>query len=262
MFRLVKYVGTTLHRQDPVCRVFNVLRSAVNYLINPAIAAVSMQPGSLPIETARDLILTSDRSKGRVTHRSHIFSDVYSLPDYIDVTDDAKRSRDIDNAGGKSDVSEMFSIDYLMKIHNAHSIIFETEVQYWITYKMVDFICTVEDQRVGVSVARAMSAPARRAKRRRGRAANPSGVSDLTSAAYLLHKKLYGLIVARNAVSEHQSFYKSILHIWCQNQHIADLMSEAFANLDDNDYGLDVKGVVILQLTVCPDMQLYKNRII
>jgi hypothetical protein len=39
-------------------------------------------------------------------------------------------------------------------------------------------------------------------------------------------------------------------------------MRDAFANLDAVDYGLDVKGVVILQLTISPDPQLYTNRLI
>jgi len=194
------------------------------------------------------LLLTADRTRGRVTHKSHIFTDVYVLPSYIDLADQAKRSRDIDNAGGKSDVSEMFSIDYMIRSHGAHSIIFETEVQYWITYKMVDFICTIDTQRVGVSVARAMAYP------------TPDKFTS-AMASRLLYKKLYGLIVARNAVSEHQSFYRSILHIWCQSTRIAELMQTAFSNLDNDDYGLDVKGIVILQLTVCDDIQLYKNRI-
>lgn len=200
------------------------------------------------ITTFKDIILTSDQSKGTISHRSHIFTDIYILPQYNDVSDPAKRSREIDNAGGKSDISEMFSIDYLIRCHGAYDVIFETEVQYWITYKMVDFICTINSHRVGVSVARAMAYP------------SPDRFTP-AMASKLLYKKLYGLIVARNAVTKHQSFYRSILHIWCQDVRIADLMRDAFANLDDNDYGLDVKGIVILQLSVCPDTQLYKNKI-
>ena len=112
--------------------------------------------------------------------------------------------------------------------------------------KMVDFICTIDSNRVGVSVARAMGFPS-------------SDKFTPTIASRLLYKKLYGLIVARNAVVKKQSFFKSILHIWCQDAHVAQLLRDAFANLDDDDYGLYVKGVVLLQLTVCDDVQLYKN---
>lgn len=197
----------------------------------------------------RSLIQSSDSSKGQIAHKSHIFLDHYRLPPYADISESARLSREIENAGGTSDVSEMYSIDYLVRRYEAHSLIFETEVEYWISYKMVDFICTIDHQRVGVSVARAMAYP------------NPEKFTA-ESASRLLYKKLYGLIVARNSVLDHQSFYRSILHIWCQTPTIAHLMHQAFCSLDSDDYGLDVKGVVILQLTVCPDPQLYKNRIL
>jgi hypothetical protein len=35
-------------------------------------------------------------------------------------------------------------------------IVLEMEIEYWIRYKMVDFICTIQGYRVGVSVTRAM----------------------------------------------------------------------------------------------------------
>lgn len=181
-----------------------------------------------------------------MTHRSHIFTDAYSLPAYDQVCEAAKRSITIDNAGGKSEISELYSIDYFTQMYGASNVILEEEVTYWIDYKMVDFICTINSRRVGVSVARAMGYPT-----------PESFTADM--AAKLLRKKLYGLIVARNAVVKEQSFYKSILHIWCQDANVAKHLQDAYANLDDNDYGLDVKGVLMLQLTVCDDPQLYKN---
>lgn len=181
-----------------------------------------------------------------MTHRSHIFSDNYILPASHTVSEDAKRSITIDNAGGQSAISEMYSIDYFTQMYGATNTIFEKEVSYWIDYKMVDFICTIESQRVGVSVARAMGYPT-------------SNKFTSEMASKLLFKKLYGLIVARNAVVKTQSFFTSILHIWCQDAHVANLLRDAFSNLDDDDYGLDVRGVLLLQLTICDDPQLYRN---
>lgn len=186
--------------------------------------------------------------KDLVSSRSLIFTDSYLLPSYEIVSDEAKKSLLIDNAGGKSTVSEMYSIDYFVKIHSAKDCIFEKEVQYWIDYKMVDFICEIDGCRIGVSVARAMEYL-------------PRSPFDKNRAEKLLFKKLYGLIVARNSVMKSQSFYKSILHIWCENHTIAGLLFEAFENLDNNHYGLKVKGIVLLQLTVCEDRQLYENYI-
>lgn len=197
-------------------------------------------------EQFRSHLSSVNRTKGPVTHRSHIFTDTYVLPPSSLVCEDARRSITIDNAGGQSDISEMYSIDYFTQMYGATNTILEKEVAYWIDYKMVDFISTVDDHRVGVSVARAMGFPS-------------ADKFTPEMAARLLYKKLYGLIVARNGVVKDQSFFKSILHIWCQDARVAQLLDNAFSNLDDNDYGLDVKGIVLLQLTVCDDPQLYKN---
>lgn len=190
-----------------------------------------------------------DIKRGCVTHRSHIFIDEYKLPSYELVCEDAKRSLLIANAGGQSEISEMYSIDYFSQIYGSTNIILETEVDYWVEFKMVDFICTINCQRMGVSVARAMGYPT-------------SDTFTLEQAKKLLYKKLYGLIVARNSVVKSQSFMKSVLHIWCQDKRIAALLQEAYCQLDDNDYGLDVKGELLLQLTICPDKQIYKNRMV
>lgn len=131
-------------------------------------------------------------------------------------------------------------------MYGATNTILEKDVSYWINYKIVDFICTIDSQRVGVSVARAMGYP------------TPSKFTP-EMACKLLYKKLYGLIVARNGVVKSQSFFKSILHIWCQYANVVRLLRDAFAKLDNNDYGLDVKGVLMLQLTVCDDPKLYRN---
>ena len=192
------------------------------------------------------LLSNAPTDKGKISHRSYIFIDKYILPNYEFVCDDAKRSLTVENAGGKSDISEMFSIDYFSRVYDSSNVILEKEVNYWIDYKMVDFICTINNHRIGVSVARAMGYP------------NPNKFNK-DMAKRLLYKKLSGLIIARNGVAKCQSFYKSILHIWCQDERIANLLLDEFSSLDENDYGIDVKGVLFLQLTICPDVQLYKN---
>lgn len=185
-------------------------------------------------------------SRGAVTERTSISIDTYDLPEYADVCADAKRSLTVDNAGGKSDVSEMYSIDYFARSMDACHTLLEKEITYWIDYKMVDFICTIPDGRVGVSVARAMGYPT-------------EDRFTAATASRLLYKKLHGLIIARNGVSKSQNFYRSFLHIWCQNARIAELLQEAFQSLDDDDYGLGVKGTIVLQLTICADARIYRN---
>ncbi len=176
------------------------------------------------------------------------------MPTFDNICPDGLRSIEIENAGGKSEISEMFSIDYFCNVYGASNVLLEKEVTYSHEYKMADFICTIKDinqkdERIGISVSRGM-------------VYSSSYTFTIEKARNLLYKKLYGLIVARNCVIKEQSFYKSILHIWCQSSRIVELLKQAYEELDDNDYGLDIKGILILQLTLCPDKQLYINKIL
>lgn len=135
---------------------------------------------------------------------------------------------------------------YFELLYQAKEIILEMEVEYWTTYSMVDYICTIGDSRIGVSVTRAMGYPT-------------PDLFQRADAEYLLKKKLYGLIVSRNAVSDKHSFYRSVLHVWCQTQRIADLLSDVFKSWEISDFGLEVQGTIILLLTVCQSPGIYCN---
>jgi hypothetical protein len=161
-------------------------------------------------------------------------------------SNDAIRSINATNAGGNSKFSEALSIQYFISMFDASDIFLEMEVEYWIDYKMVDFICSIKNQRIGVSVTRAMKYP------------NPDEFT-FEDGLLLLRKKLYGLIVARNGVTKDQRFYKSVLHIWCQTFSIANILYEVFKSLDINDFQLKVKTNIILLLTVSSDLHIYKN---
>lgn len=193
-----------------------------------------------------NVVVDDDVNNTVTAQQMSINVDKYVLNDYMVVCDEGKRSISIENAGGKSDISEMYSIDYFNQKYGATGFILEKEVDYWINYKMVDFICTINGEKVGVSVTRAMGYPT-------------SDKFTKDSAYALLHKKIYGLIVARDSVNDPQSFYKSILHIWCQSENIASHLIDAFKDVQNTDFGMDIIGVLSLQLTVCADDQLYKN---
>jgi len=175
-----------------------------------------------------------------------LFKDQVDFPTQLTLSHDAYRSLTVKNAGGKSAISEALSIEYFTKAFNATSIILEMEIDYCIDYKMVDFICAIRQYKVGVSVTRAMGYPT-------------AASYTLEQATTLLKKKLTGLIIARNGVNKRHNFYKSILHIWCQSTDIANLLEQAYSDLNFNEFGLDIKGIVILLLTICPDPIIYKN---
>jgi len=75
-------------------------------------------------------ILISSPSKDYRPSKVHIFLDYLRLPSPSDVhlSRDAKRSIEVDNAGGGSAISEMFSIDLYVKAFMARKVLLEMEV--------------------------------------------------------------------------------------------------------------------------------------
>ena len=58
------------------------------------------------------ILSNSKPEKNKVTHCSYIMIDKYKLPNIHNLSKESRDSIEIENAGGKSDISEMFSIDY------------------------------------------------------------------------------------------------------------------------------------------------------
>lgn len=180
-----------------------------------------------------------------------VVRDFYILPSRMKW--EGELSLAIQNAGGKSEISEAFSIDYFNRVHNTYFTIYEKQVQYWIDYKMVDYITSLFDDdfmevRVGISVTRAMLPP--------GKEGNEF---TLEQGVELLDKKIRGLIIARNSVIRQQNFFHSVLHIWCQSKKIADVMEIAAQNLNPIEYNLTMKGSFCILVTHCSNPELYTN---
>jgi len=182
--------------------------------------------------------------------------DIYQTPPWT--TDashlwhkDAKRASTEDNAGGVSAApSETSSIQYFYDRFKATNFLLELEVQYIFHWKMADFITTINEHRVGVSVTRAMGFP-------------NLEVYSFDQAKTLLTKKLTGLILAHAGISEQHNFYTSFLHIWAPTIQVANTLKEAYdfiiseENKDmDLDYEARIKGVIVL-VSVCRSDFLY-----
>ncbi len=188
---------------------------------------------------------------GEEEYRVSVFRDKLKLKDYknLKLGHDAFRSLTMDNAGGASDYSEAISIHYFENVFQGSEFILENEVKYWMEYKMVDYVCTIKNQRIGVSVTRAMGFPhSSRFTRKDGKE--------------LLRNKINGLIVACDLVMSTHSFTKSILHVWCQNNRIANIMNEVYEQeLEIDSMDLKVLCDVIVIITVCNDKNIYTNRV-
>jgi hypothetical protein len=171
------------------------------------------------------------------------------LPAQPELIPAATRALTTPNAGGRSEVSEAFSIDYFSRVHDATGFQLEMDVVYWINYRMVDFICNTPDgERLGVSVTRAMGWP------------RPDRFDEV-SAMTLLYKKVDGLICARDCVDQGSTFHKSLLHVWCQTERIALLMNLAWNDFRTTEAYLVLgEGVLSIQLSVCGETCLFTNR--
>mmetsp|Transcript_2948 Transcript_2948/g.5638 ORF Transcript_2948/g.5638 Transcript_2948/m.5638 type:complete len:203 (+) Transcript_2948:410-1018(+) len=153
----------------------------------------------------------------------------------IQIGADATRLATEPNAGGGSVVSESLSMEVLARKLGARDVLSEMAIQYWSPcWKKVDYICTIGNQRVGVSVTRAMHFK------------DPNSF-DAEDARALLHKKVNGLVIARAGVSEQHQYTKSVLHAWCQTRRIAEFVQEAFAEVEKT---LSTEDNMILLLTV------------
>jgi hypothetical protein len=157
----------------------------------------------------------------------------------------AKDTLIVDNAGGQSEISEALSINYFYERFKASLFVLEMEIEYWMTsYKMCDFICIINNQKIGVSVTRSMGFPTQDS-------------FNEESAYNLLKKKMNGLIVARSGVCTKHEFIISVLHIWCQNQKIADTIKKIYPQIINESES--VYEIIVL-LTVCDKQYIYTNK--
>jgi hypothetical protein len=163
---------------------------------------------------------------------------------HVTVGDEANQIMTEPNAGGASVVSEALSMELLHRRFGATDVTTEMAIQYWCNnWKKIDYIATIHGIRTGVSVTRAMGYP------------EASSFTE-DDAHRLCYKKLYGLVVARAGISRSCSYDRSILHCFCQDDRIAELMKTAFEKLikeDEKkvDSQATLTGSIIIILTVC-----------
>ena len=175
--------------------------------------------------------------------------DTCSLPkfDEIKFMDVSIHSMDMPNAGGSSNISEALSMERMAAVYKAKKFVPEMEVCYWIESSMCDYLMTMENgENVGVSVTRAIKYPY-------------ENEITLEDARFILQKKLYKLMVARNAISEEQSFYESILHIWCYTEEAAYNFDLAHRELIEEDIEKTYNRVYVI-CTISDREYIYSNK--
>lgn len=167
------------------------------------------------------------------------FNGIYDMNDY------AKKSLQVENAGGASEISEAWSIHHLVNKVKAISCIFEMEVVYWCKYKMIDYILEMETTRIGVSVVRAMSY---------------YDNFTIENGIALLNKKINGLIISRTCIIKNQCFYESILHILSPSKYVTEILLKCLDSDEFDPKKLGIIGLLTIWITTTDICEIFKNK--
>ncbi|CAG8521492.1 11629_t:CDS:2 [Ambispora leptoticha] len=157
----------------------------------------------------------------------------------------AKKMLGLPNAGGASVLSEVLSCEVMERILGVELFKTEMEVKYlFINQPMTDYLVKFHHPQqkilfcLGVSVTRAY-APKRRYTKQ--------------DAHKLLTRKLLGVNSStRNIINA--KVWKQILHIWCPNGKVANVVRRAYAKLDDT-----YKSNTVVVLSVVDSMWVFTN---
>lgn len=173
----------------------------------------------------------------------------------VDLSKIAQKVKFDPNAGGNSVFSEVMSAELFSIWLGASSIKTEMEITYWCSnWKIADFSICVRSSTgdgselnpntkwIGVSVTRAMGWP------------KPEAFT-LNQARDLMYKKISGLLLARNATTPEDSFFTSIVHVWCQSREIADMVMQATREIQTTMKHMEC----FVCITVCDDPRIYSN---
>ncbi|MCA9551179.1 MAG: hypothetical protein KC933_14180 [Myxococcales bacterium] len=164
----------------------------------------------------------------------------YTMADEDRLSDGAQEILLEGTAGGSSGLSEAFSFEVLHRCEGAVLIKTETEVLYDPpTSKKTDILVQIADQRIGVSVTRAVGFPRD----------DPYSVEQ---AKDLLDKKLADILVSSANVEPADAWTKQILHVIAYGPMHADSMQAAALMVDPA-----VRADTILWITVTDGEDLF-----
>mmetsp|Transcript_2582 Transcript_2582/g.5237 ORF Transcript_2582/g.5237 Transcript_2582/m.5237 type:complete len:253 (+) Transcript_2582:148-906(+) len=216
---------------EEVCATPHAYRRAnIHYMLGNEMAVHTTTTGDMQVQSSL---------KGCPTMRV-VIDHFQQLRNVFRLGADAHQIVDEPNAGGASVVSEALSAEYMCRRFNATGIVTEMQIPYFSPdWKKVDYLTTIYNERVGVSVTRAMGYP------------SPSVFTE-EDAVRLCKKKLTGLVVARSGIVPSVGYSRSILHCWCQDRRIAELMAEAFRAFiaDANEEARASFNNIVVLLTV------------
>lgn len=137
----------------------------------------------------------------------------------VDLSPGAKKRYEGENAGGSSICSEVMSMQLLHECEGATLYKTEKEVGYRQQGSITDYVTTIANERVGVSVTRAYKGPT---------------IQTYTDAdaQTLLSKKLKGVLESSANVKAEDKWIKQVLHIWTMQPQWVPILKKAWDGLD------------------------------
>ena len=169
----------------------------------------------------------------------------FSSPNKLCINQMIQEGLMLHNAGGSSVISEVISMYYMNIRFGATYFIPEMSVKYDLESKICDYIMTIDQIKVGVSVTRAVLYPFSRK-------------INSIFATSLLRKKMFSLILAKRAVTDEHRFQRMIVHIWCQLQEDFEVLKNAYQTIVQQDIYRLYEGIGVI-CTLCSANFIYTN---
>lgn len=136
------------------------------------------------------------------------------------LSDGGARMYGIPNLGGSSIESEVFAYEVLYRCELAELVATEAEVTYSQTQtKKTDLVVRIEDQTIGVSVARAFKFP-------------PGSALSVADARSLLEGKFSDILISSQNVSPPYVWRKQILHVLAYDETARAAVIQAAMQID------------------------------
>jgi hypothetical protein len=134
------------------------------------------------------------------------------------------------------------SFELIRALYGAELVRTEMEIQYqYLNYSITDYCVRVNEQYIGVSVARAMKF---------------KGLFNKEDAMRLLTKKLKGVLRSTENSCGPFRWSKQILHLFAEADYIVHVLMECYKNHIDE--ALRANTVVVV--SVCPTKWIYYDK--
>jgi hypothetical protein len=180
-----------------------------------------------------------------------LFRDTFTFArEYMDpadrglLTEGGRRLAETPNAGGSSELSEIFAYEELARCEMAALLKTETEIVYDTPGKITDLEVEIGTHKIGVSVTRAFAFPL-------------GSPYPLSQAEMLITRKLQDIQLSTMNVSAADRWDKQILAVLAWDDQAADVVAQAWMMADA---ATKADTIVVVSVTAGEDRFIYTNQ--